>query len=178
MLERPAAHGQDRQGEVELAALELLGQVVGVALEDGEGDVGVVLVEAREHPRQQRGAEARGRAHGHVAAAQVLHLGDGAHHVVDGSEGAARDRQQRLAGVGEGDGAVGPVEQFDVEDLLEAPDLGAERGLGDPEVFGRRGELSRLGHRDEAAQLVEGRTIVGQHREILSNFSDYPPIIE
>ena len=68
-------------------------------------------------------------------------------------EGGPRMGQQRLAGRGQGDRAPVAVQQPLAELGLQAPDLLADRGLGDPQPFRCAGEVSLLGDGGEVRQL-------------------------
>ncbi len=66
-----------------------------------------------------------------------------------------RFRQQAAAGRGQFHAARQPFEQRDAEFVLERLDLGAQRRLTDVKPIGRAGQVSRLGDRREAPELVK-----------------------
>ena len=72
-----------------------------------------------------------------------------------GGDDLLRFRQQAAAGGGQFHAARQPFEQRDAEFVLERLDLGAQRRLTDVKPVGRAGQVSRLGDRREAPELVE-----------------------
>jgi hypothetical protein len=73
-------------------------------------------------------------------------------HFFDGAAGAFGEE---LAGEGQLDAAGGAVEETVAEELFEAFDLLAERGLGDSEAFGGAAEVQRFGDGQEVAEVAE-----------------------
>lgn len=70
-------------------------------------------------------------------------------------EDAARDREKRVAGLGQGDLAGKAVKELDAVMLLERADLGRDRRLADVERACGAGEAQMLGDRVERPELVE-----------------------
>lgn len=63
--------------------------------------------------------------------------------------------EEGLAGAGQGDAAGGAAKQSRAHGALQNADLFRERWLGDAEVFGSAGEVSRVGDFHEVRKLLE-----------------------
>ena len=144
-----------RDDGIEPPGAELFDQAVGRAgLQrdlDGRRGAGEMAQRAR-HARGQRVREvADAQAHRHaiasVAGRLLRHFGV--------AQDVARLLEQRDAGGGERDAALGAVEQLDSELLLELAYLLAHRGLGHVEALGGAAEVQFLGHGDEVPQMTE-----------------------
>jgi len=113
-------------------------EVLRAALVDVQLDVRVPGVEVPQDDRHQRGAQARRRAEPDPPAAQPDHFLHGVAGGVGVGDHPAGQRQQRLAGGGQHDGAAGAVEQRGAQRRLQGVNLLTQRRLADPERL-RRG---------------------------------------
>ena len=143
------------QGEVELAAGELVEQSARPLFREVQFDGRMLRVERAEHLGDEADAQGGGGAEPHPAALEAGEFGEFAPHRFGVGEHAARERQQRLARDRQRAAAAGAVEQLGAEILLERGDLAAQRGLGEVQLLGGTGEVAEAGHLDEAAQLLE-----------------------
>jgi hypothetical protein len=146
---------QHDQGAVEFALRQVADQVAGPALDDPQLDAGERLVEPGQGVGQQAAEQRRGRADPDAAAAQpgqVLHLAAGGVHV---GEDAAGQREQRLAGRGEGDVAPRPAQQLGPQVALQGRDLLGQGGLGDPQLSRGVCEVPYFRDGQEVSKLLD-----------------------
>ncbi|MNE74337.1 hypothetical protein D3C80_1704130 [compost metagenome] len=66
--------------------------------------------------------------------------------------------QEGLPGFAQGHLARAAVEQAGLQAVFQAGDLAADVRRGNPQAFGRSGELARLGHRDELVDAFPAAT--------------------
>ena len=103
--------------------------------------------------------------HAHAAADELaadrLRHRDG---LVDAAQDAARAVEQRLAGQRQLDAVRGAPEELDADELLERPDLAAQRRLREVQLLGGAAEVELLGDGHERAQVPE-LDGVGRSRE-------------
>jgi hypothetical protein len=143
------------QRQVQRVREQVGDEVLGAALVHVQADVGVRGAERAQHGRDQRRAQAGRRAQPDLAAAQA----DDVVHRVAGRVGVgdhpAGQRQQRLAGRGERDGAAHPVEQRRAEGRFQRVNLLTQRGLRHTHRFRRMGEMPGIRHREEVPKLLQ-----------------------
>jgi hypothetical protein len=69
--------------------------------------------------------------------------------------------QEEPSRVGEPHPPLCPLEEADLQLFLEAPDLLAERGLGDSQAAGRAAKMQLVGKSDEVAEMSELHGLIG-----------------
>ena len=150
-------HGQDHEGQVDLARRNPGHQLVGTGLHHRQVDAGMAGVEGDQGRGQRARDETRGRAHGEAAAchtrerpglgARGLHVGQNPLH--EGQQGGAvgGQRDRALAGTA--------VEEHHAEFVFEQADLARQRGLRQVEASRGLGEALLLGHGEGVGELVE-----------------------
>ena len=144
------------QREVELARLDPGEQPRQALVDDGQRDLGVAaaeLHERRRHDRRERRAHAAEAQPAVAAAGDLLELLLGAVEAGEDPGGVAR---QRVAGLGQLDGARPALDERQADLPLERGDVLAHRRLREPHRHGRAGERaarSDLGEHAEAAHV-------------------------
>ena len=143
------------QGQIELAAGELVEQSARALFREVQFDGRMLRVERAEHLGDEADAQGGGGAEPHPSTLEAGEFGEFAAHRFGVGEHAARERQQRLARGRQRAAAAGAMEQLGAEIVLERGDLAAQRGLCEVQLFCGTGEVAEAGHLDEAAQLLE-----------------------
>ena len=105
------------------------------------------------HDRHQPGR--RGEADPQVAAAPACRLSKLEPGGLDGREDLARPLQQLSSRFGQEHALPPPLEQLDLEFLLQGLDRQAERGLAHGQSLGRAPEVQFLGDGDEVAHAAQ-----------------------
>ena len=116
---------------------------------------GCVRPEAGQDPRQDVGADGRGRAERELAALASRELAEKPAAGGGGAERPLGVGQERPAGVREPHSASGTDEEARAELLLEPLQPRRQRRLGDEERLGRAADAAPLGDLDECLQLLQ-----------------------
>ena len=121
----------------------------------------ILLAEQTDHARHQVGAGGLAGAHDQGATPQVVEIVKGAAGLLALAEDAVAVAEQQVAGLGELGLAAAPIEQRNVQLLLQILDLQAHRRLGHIEAVGRLLEAALTGDGPQNAQLIEGEGQIG-----------------
>ena len=138
--------------EIERAGPQASDQGGGLSDRDLDVDERVLPAEVAEDSGQVGEGEVVSGAKAHGGA--FRRAGEVRVRLIEHGEDAAREREHRLAAVGEADAVGVPGEECAAGLLLEAADPLADGGLADPELSPGLGEAAVLGHGDEAAQQI------------------------
>ena len=146
--------GRAHQADVDVAAVERVGQRLEVAIAKAQLDRGLRVLAAAEAGQHEVEVDRAHHAHAHrflLLARQPLGL---LARALRGIEDLPKARQHRAAELGQLHGALRAVEQAPAYRLFEALDRLGQRRLRDECSLRRAGEVQRLGHRQEIADLV------------------------
>ncbi len=153
---------QRQQPGVEAALAQHIDDVLGLFLEQSEGQARESFAYFRHHVRQKVRREGRENADSHGTGVGILAApGDGANGVGIGQHGAGAF-DDFLADLGEHDLARRAFHQLYVQLFLELSDLGAEGGLADVAKLCGLAEMAHVGQGDK---IMDGTKI---HLKILS----------
>ena len=156
MPELAAHHAQ-----LHLAFGDPLGDLATVTDQEGDRDIGKLLLEAAQQGRKDVFARNGARAHGQLAHELSLELVHGLSRFALELEDARGVGDEELARARRFRTAPEAIEQPHAQLLLEGADVLRHRGLRQEERFRRLGERLELGNFDEDLELsqVHGRSI-------------------
>ncbi len=150
--------GRTRLGESDAQIEGVLGQcrldaVLGHLLH-AQGHAGIAGAEAFDQRADEVGGERGRHRQPERSTAQILHVVDGPGSGVKLPQGAAGIAQVGFAGVCQPHGPPGPVQELDVQRVLQLLDLLRQRRLGDMQCFGRAGEVLVFRDRGQVADVA------------------------
>ena len=169
----PGADGQRPEGDVELAPLDHLQQLLLVhGLAQNDLDAGMGLGEAAQQRRKDACADALEGSDAEPAGVACLER----QHVRLRREQPCVDRigvtEEDLPGLGQRDGAgaTGPLDEAKADDPLESRDLLRDRGLRIAETLGGLAERAHVRDRLERHQMtqVETHPAISVHDRMLA----------
>ena len=116
----------------------------------------IFLSEQADHARHEVGARGLAGPHHQRPTLEVVEVVQGPAGLLALAQDAVAVAQQQVAGLGELGLATPPVEQGNIQLLLEILDLEADGGLGDIKAVGGLLETALTGNRPQDAQLIKG----------------------
>ena len=159
LLQRQAvaldALGDGQESEVEHVDAQHLRERVAVVLANGQLDLRMQLMEARDHQRDIDRPHRVHRPERHVAGLDPAHAIELLARRFELGQHTTGPRDQQVAGVGDRDPPRGAFDERQAELLLELLDLLRERGLGDVLPLRRTGEALFVGKRDQVPELAQ-----------------------